>query len=647
MNIKPLLTAIFFLLFAIKITAQINIEDFGEVSKNELTLKECSFEKDASAMFLFNIENISFKADNYDAKTFIEHRTRIKIFNTTGYKYASVIIKNAKTRYTKIESIDAVIYNIGADGKIVTEALNKDQIFKEKSDAKNHITNLRFTFPNLKPGSVIEYRYKLVKKNSYNLNPWLFQDEIPTLISSCSITTSQDIRLDSRIVAPQQTDTTAVAYTTTKTNGNITKTFSLQKIPSFKLEPYMSSLVDNIERVEFKLSRSSFFEANLQIISSMLMVSPYFGQQIVKPVKGTENAIDSIKNLKNDSEKVAAIFNLVTKSLKWNNEQLFFAEDVEDAWKTKSGSSAEINLLMINLLLKAGVNCFPVLISTRDNGKIDANFPSVSQFNGVDVLVSLDSNKYIIDGTQVYQTFDVPPLNILNRDALVLGGDLGWITISDTKAYMSSATFIKAQLDSTGILSGESSTTFTDYAKAEEMRKRDEDEDQRKQEAKDFVQYDEGNIKIDTSYADTSLIVSDPLVEHLKFHYALTNNDDYYFLNPFFLSMFRKNPFTDNERHSDIDFGCKQQFITYLIIDVPEKFKVEEIPKGIVLRTSDSAIFFRKDVAYANDEIQMRYDFKINNPLFEKENYAAIKQFFDKIYAIINQQILLKKKDNL
>ena len=62
----------------------------------------------------------------------------------------------------------------------------------------------------------------------------------------------------------------------------------------------------------------------------MVMLSPYFGEQILKPVKGTENAIDSIKTLKNDSEKVAAVYNLVTKNVKWNDEQLFFAEDVED-----------------------------------------------------------------------------------------------------------------------------------------------------------------------------------------------------------------------------------------------------------------------------------------------------------------------------
>ena len=92
------------------------------------------------------------------------------------------------------------------------------------------------------------------------MNPWLFQDEIPTLTSLCSITTQQNIKLDSRIVAPQQNDTTTVACTTIRTNDNITKTFSLKNIPSFKLEPYMSSLVDNIERVEFKLSIASFFK---------------------------------------------------------------------------------------------------------------------------------------------------------------------------------------------------------------------------------------------------------------------------------------------------------------------------------------------------------------------------------------------------
>jgi len=109
--------------------------------------------------------------------------------------------------------------------------------------------------------------------------------------------------------------------------------------------------------------------------------------------------------------------------------------------------------------------------------------------------------------------------------------------------------------------------------------------------------------------------------------------------------MFRKNPFIGKERQYDIDFGCMQRFLTYMKINIPENFSIEEIPKSTLLRTADTSIAFRKDVSYANRQLDIRYYFELNSPLFTKENYAGVKDFFDKIYALINEQILLKKKE--
>ena len=67
--------------------------------------------------------------------------------------------------------------------------------------------------------------------------------------------------------------------------------------------------------------------------------------------------------------------------------QTFYAGDIADAWNERSGNSADINLIILNLLRKAGIPCSPILVSTRNNGQVDEKFLSLSQFNGIDVLV--------------------------------------------------------------------------------------------------------------------------------------------------------------------------------------------------------------------------------------------------------------------
>ena len=646
---KPFLTVFYFLIFSISHAQQ--LPAFGKVSQEELLMKECAFETSASAMYLLNEEIISFKQDAYDSKTIYERRARIKIFDKQGYEYATVVIPDAKSRGTKVTDLDAYVYNLTTDGKLKVEKVDRDQIFKEKQNGKKNAGSLRFTFPDLQPGCVIEYRYTRVKKNTGILEPWFFQSLIPVQISVCKINVPAGVELKTRVVATQLAEEDSSITTSDENSRYRFIQIVLHKVPSFVVEPYMSSINDNLARVEFFMYRSIIFfladapEERWKMMGSMLKEFAFFGRQFDMPVQGTEHLIDSIKKFSTNAEKINAVFEVVKDRVKWNTDQIFLAEDIQDAWNTRSGSSAEINILILNLLRSVGVHCKPLLISTRENGKTEMAFPTLGQFDGVDVLITDSINNFILDGTQKYQSYRIPPLNILNRDAFVIDSVCHWVSIEDNTPLMNSSTYVKATLDSSGVLQGAASIVMKDYAKAEELKDREKDEEERKDEQKDFLQIDNGEIKIDSVSDNDSADIGQPLEVKMNFHYSLSNNDNYYFLNPYLFSMFRKNPFTTTERHSDIDFGCMQHFLTYIIIDIPDNFSVEEIPRSVLLRTSDTSISFRKDVSFENNQVGIRYNFELNNPLFTKDNYPGVKAFFDKIYGIIGEQILLKRKE--
>src|SRR6187431_1061925 len=80
----------------------------------------------------------------------------------------------------------------------VTQKLQKDQIFKEKIDQGT--STVVFTFPDVKPGSVIEYRYTHSEKNSLHLDPWFFQDKLPTALSTCKFIYPLGLRFDYRVI---------------------------------------------------------------------------------------------------------------------------------------------------------------------------------------------------------------------------------------------------------------------------------------------------------------------------------------------------------------------------------------------------------------------------------------------------------------
>ena len=61
----------------------------------------------------------------------------------------------------------------------------KEAVFKDKIDKNRTIK--KFTFPNIKEGSIIEYEYKLKSDFIFNLQPWDFQGEYPRLWSEYNV----------------------------------------------------------------------------------------------------------------------------------------------------------------------------------------------------------------------------------------------------------------------------------------------------------------------------------------------------------------------------------------------------------------------------------------------------------------------------
>ena len=89
------------------------------------------------------------------------------------------------TAEEELVTLKAVTYNL-ENGKVVeTKLETKSAVFKDKIN-KNLVVK-KFTFPNIKEGSIIEYEYKLNSDFIFNLQPWDFQGEYPCLWSEYNV----------------------------------------------------------------------------------------------------------------------------------------------------------------------------------------------------------------------------------------------------------------------------------------------------------------------------------------------------------------------------------------------------------------------------------------------------------------------------
>jgi len=634
------LLVLLFCIVAFPAFSQPGYPTFGKADVNELLLKECPFEKEAAAMKLLDYQVIDafFNAPDFRIQT--ERRIKIKIFNKDGFDAANIDIAYIqKNRKSKVNDITAYIYNLDSStGKIITQKLERNQIFKER--AKEGISSVTFTMPDVRAGSVIEYRYTVNDKNSYHIDPWFFDDKIPTAVSICKLIYPFQLVIDNRLIAKNE----VTRQSSSKQSTNI-EVFSLKNIPAFKEETMMSSIKDNLQRVEFAFvplqnAMNILLGTNpWDIFNNRLYISSYFGQQIRDDITETKYIIDSAKKIVSQDHKVQFIYREVSKALQWDKTFSFYADNLNDVWKNKQANSAEINLSILNLLSKSNVKCTPILVSTRDNGKTDREFTSLAQFNSVDVFVGDTTSFYIIDGTQQNIAFKTPPLNILNRDVLLLDAlETKWIRIADKRPFYRTDVAVIASLNHDAVLKGDVTISYYDYLRAQKIKEQTE----KQRTEKDFMEKDGLAVTVDSVREENTNNELLPLVHKFGFNYELSNTGDYYFLDPFFIAWFRQNPFAKDERKTDIDMVSNQSYTIDLLIKLPDNYLIEVLPENLSISSPDSSILFKREIIKQDKAVRVRNTFDIYRPIYKKEEYKEIKEYFKNLYDKINEPIVLK-----
>ncbi len=602
-------------------------------------------------MNLAKLEKISFKYNDFThvASNIFEFSARIKIFTTLGFSAANIKIPYiSNSSYSSVTDVQAYLYSLDSTGKIAKVKLEKKDILEEKTREKDAQSYIAFAFPNIKPGDVIEYKYTRTDNNSFSLEPWFFQDLIPTAFSKVTAVVPTYKKVTYYVSA---TDPVSENSSYRKYEGGLydeeTRSFTMKNIHSFQLEPLMTSIKDNLERVEFSIpgfiyGQAKDLDQKMRFYTYDLLDSWLFGLQLDRPIQSLNHFIDSVKQLKSVAAIVEAVFQLVKNNVDWNGEQSFFCDDsVDGCWKNKSGSSAEMNLLFLNLLRKAGIKCNPVLISTRENGSPDMNFASLSQFNGVDVLITDNKTKYVVDCTQKYLSSSMPPYNVLNSNAYIVDRDhMGWMFIMDHRILNETEIFSEAIMDTAGNVRGVARTSFIGFAKSEELKELKE----RKTNLGDRGIMDNNPELIsDTMVVDHLDDNDDTLTQKITFHFKSSSSGNFYLLSPFIFSSYNKNPFVENVRYSDIDFGSSQSFSTNIRIKLPINISVESLPKDIELYKNDSAMAFVRKIISENNYLLIQSHFIIKRAIFIKEDYSDVKFFFDKFYKLLNEEIVLKR----
>ncbi len=149
---------------------------FGKLSQKNIDLKIYDRDSTANAVFLFEKGKTIFKQTHNSIIISTKYYAKIKIFNKEAFDLATIEIPiyNTKNASEKVKDIKAITHN-----GMQNIYLSKDNIFTDR--ISDNYSEVKFTMPNLKENSIIEYEYTLESPFKQNFKGWEFQGEIPKI----------------------------------------------------------------------------------------------------------------------------------------------------------------------------------------------------------------------------------------------------------------------------------------------------------------------------------------------------------------------------------------------------------------------------------------------------------------------------------
>jgi len=643
------------LLSSFIIFAQKELPAFGKIDKEDLLLKECEFDKDAEAYKLLSYGDVKYtiNGENWNIET--ERRVRIKILKDKGLDQANIKLRfYSKSGYEIIKFISALTYNIDNSGNIVTTKLEKSSIYTKQIN--NKISEISFTMPDVKIGSVIEYKYLDVKKSVANLDDWYFQDDIPTRISEYKILVPSIFKFVNQIMAFQPVEQkselvheNAFYHSSRLSYDSYEKTYIIKNVPAVRDEPYMGAVKDYLQRVVFQLSQIDYGEGQVEEIRSSwpkltqdLLEDEDFGLQFKKNLPHTKSLDDSLKNVQGDYNKMVTIHDYVRRNMNWNGlESIYSTDGIKSAWDKKTGNNTELNLILINLLREAGLNAYPLLVSTKDNGAVNTIFPFLQQFNNTMTCVFIGDKKYILNAADKYNPAYLIPYDVVNNDAFVVDKERGgWITLSNEKDMWKNIVSLFAEITPGAEMQGNATVISSEYSKNPRVKKWEED----KTDFKDYFTKDYTGMKIKNLEVTGENTDKLPLEQKFDFSLPVNSSGDYEYFTLNLFDGLEKNPFIADERRTDIDFNYKQSYMVTGKIFIPDGYQFDDLPKNVKLMMPDTSIVLKRLIQKADNSIDFRITLDFTKPYYAANTYPLLQEFYKKLFATLNEQIVIKKK---
>lgn len=540
--------------------------------------------------------------------------------------------------------------------------LNKDDLyptqikpdFIEFSDDKS----VKFTFPGVEPGAILEYSY--IVKNSgsfFGGNIWKIQSTVPKLYSGYSIEVPVEmlkakfnwnyIPTNIDLGAPQKQK--GFMQERSGRDKSIIYSWNIKDISPIIIEPQMPPYYDIAQYMRITWQYKSWEKLTKAYWN---IIKDRFNPKDQDQIK--QLALDIIDNAPDEQTKIERIFNYTQKNYRYVAMSIkqsgYIPHYPEDIIKKKYGDCKDMSVLNIVLLKSLGIDAYPALVNTKNAGEKKTDIISLDFNHMITYVKDKNNNEYWLDATgsscplgEVYPAIEGVAALVFSPD-----GKAEFKTIPLSESYQNRLIrHLILNIKDNGIIEGYATLKFSGN---ENISFRSSFKDANPKDIKkvieSYVNSNTANLRIDSLvYDDPSEITKEFSVKfYLCRQDTISKSTNFLIIKP---GIFKLDSELDNflniERNYPIMYLSPYKITDFVEIQYnPEKYRVESMGNKIIKKYK----FGRLLVNYINSikgKIKYQREYILEDTKIYPINYSSFRDLHKAIVASNDENIIFRK----
>lgn len=372
---------------------------FPPISQNELTMTSVPGYPNAPAVVLF--KNAAFSS--LDPRTGRYRPTftvsvRRKILTGEGaQRYGEVVLQHS--RQLRLKGLEA--RTVLPDGRVIP--LPEDATFKRRTSRADKTFETSIAFPAVTAGAILDYRYEIELGLGFYIQPWYFQEDVPTIHSEIAYEIPREVVVGSWMQDPMKT---GIQQTSTPTEAGGRVVAWGDNLAPLLEEPHSipsPDLASSFMLIPVVVRTSV---GNRNMFNGWTSTCELYSKEYEKARRKTREAErkgrEIVQAMADGSrrDKAAALYRFVRDQIETADAWGVGLPDgstADSVLAARRGGSAEKALLLQTLLAAAGIESRAVWAADRNDGLVNMKFATPWWFDRVIVALDLDGKRVFLD----------------------------------------------------------------------------------------------------------------------------------------------------------------------------------------------------------------------------------------------------------